>query len=210
MSKVNIINHAVAENSLTILRDKTTSLEDFRKHSLIISKILLTEALKNLNLGQKDIETPLTSFSGSELSDKVIAVPVLRAGLAMFFALQELLPSVRVGFIGLERDEKTGVAREYYRKFPKISGGEKFLILDPMLATGGSLESTIKLLKELGAKEIIVASIISAPEGLEKIENAYPDVTIYTTAVDEKLDEKKYIVPGLGDFGDRYFGTDIQ
>lgn len=207
MKNVTIVSHPLVEHSLTILREKTTGTEEFRRHADVVSKILLIEALKKLTLADKTIETPLAPWVGKKLLDDVIVVPVLRAGLAMLTALQDLLPTVSVGFIGLERDEKTAIAREYYKKIPKIFATHIVLVIDPMLATGGSMDDTIAAVKEKGATRIIVVSIVSAPEGLERVTKAHPEVPIITGALDERLNEKAYIVPGLGDFGDRYFGT---
>ncbi len=208
MKNVTVVSHPLIEDSLTILRDKNTRTEEFRRHADVVSKVLLIEALKELSLKDKPIETPLAPFTGRELSDDVIVVPVLRAGLAMLTALRDLLPSMSVGFIGLERDEKTAIAREYYKKIPKIFSTHIVLVIDPMLATGGSMDDTIKAVKAKGAKRIVAVSIVSAPEGLGRLARAHPDVPIVTAALDERLNDKAYIVPGLGDFGDRYFGTE--
>jgi uracil phosphoribosyltransferase len=210
MDKVTVVKHPLIENSLTILRDKNTKLEVFREHSAVISKILFLEATKNLNLKPKEIETPLTAFIGSEVSGRIVVVPILRAGLAMLFAVQEILPTVAVGLIGLERDEETARAREYYRKFPKILSDDKVFIIDPMLATGGSIDDALKALREKDIKVDGVISIVSAPEGIARIVKDYPDISIFTAAIDKELNSKKYIVPGLGDYGDRYFGTDVS
>jgi uracil phosphoribosyltransferase len=210
MDRVTVVKHPLIEHSLTILRDKDTALEEFRKHSAVVSKILFLEATKDLSLKTKKIETPLIEFDGSEVSEKIILVPVLRAGLAMLFAIQELFPTVLVGLIGLERDEKTAIARQYYQKFPKITVLDKVIIVDPMLATGGSIDDTLEVLKGKGITNISVISVVSAPEGLERVIKKYPQLRIFTAAVDEKLNDVKYIVPGLGDYGDRYFGTDVS
>lgn len=210
MDRVTVVKHPLIENSLTILRDKNTKLEVFREHSAVISKILFLEATKNLNLKPKEIETPLTSFTGSAVSGRVVVVPILRAGLAMLFAIQEILPTVAVGLIGLERDEETARAREYYRKFPKINLEDKVFVIDPMLATGGSIDDTLKALKTKEITADCVISIVSAPEGIARVVKNYPDISIFTAAIDKELNDKKYIVPGLGDYGDRYFGTDVS
>jgi uracil phosphoribosyltransferase len=210
MDKVTIVKHPLIKNSLTILRDKHTKLEVFREHSAVVSKILFLEAAKDLKLKPKVVETPLTSFKGNEISGRVVVVPILRAGLAMLFAIQEIFPTVAVGLIGLERDEKTARAREYYRKFPKINSQDKVFVIDPMLATGGSIDDALTALHEKGINVDCVISIVSAPEGIARIVKEYPQVSIVTAAIDEKLNDKKYIIPGLGDYGDRYFGTDIS
>ncbi len=207
MKNVTVVSHPLISHSLTVLRDKDTRTEEFRRHADVVSKVLFMEATKQLVLTGKTVETPLAPFAGKQLIDNVVVVPVLRAGLAMLSALQNLLPSVSVGFIGLERDEKTAIAREYYKKIPKIFSTHIVFVIDPMLATGGSMDDTIKAVKEKGANHIIAVSIVSAPEGIERVNKSHVDVPIVTAAIDEKLNEKAYIVPGLGDFGDRYFGT---
>ena len=206
-NKIICVSHPLIEHSLTILRDKRTTTEDFRRHADIVSKIILIEATKHLSTHVKHIETPLAPYAGRELTDKVIVVPVLRAGLAMLIALRDFLPAVSVGFIGLERDEQTAQAREYYQKMPKIFASHIVLVIDPMLATGGSFDNTVTALKKKGAKRIVAVSIVSAPEGMKYLHQRHPDVLIITGAIDEHLNARKFIVPGLGDFGDRYFGT---
>ena len=203
-----VVHHPLIDHSLTILRDKTSTTEAFRKHSDIVSKILILEATKDLRTNVKRIQTPLTSMNGKMLKDDVIVVPVLRSGLAMLFGLQDFLPSTKVGFIGLSRDEKTAQAHQYYQKLPLIFSSHTVLLVDPMLATGGSLCESIHALYEKGAKKIIVVSIVSAHEGIAHIHKTYPKIMIITAAIDKKLNSRKFIVPGLGDFGDRYFGTE--
>lgn len=207
MKHVTVVSHPLIAHSLTVVRKKDTSTEEFRRHAGIISKILLVEMMKGLGTTNVRIETPLAPMIGKKLKDEVVVVPVLRAGLAMLFAIQDFLPAVSVGFIGLERDEKTAQAREYYRKLPALLSTHRVLVIDPMLATGGSFDDTICALKEKGANHITIVSIVSAPEGIKRIEKRHPKVHIYTAAVDHHLNDRKFIVPGLGDFGDRYFGT---
>lgn len=204
---ITTIKHPLIDHSLTILRDKKTKTEEFRKHANIVSKILLFEATHTLPIKNKQIETPLAPMTGKVLTDDIVVVPVLRAGLAMLFALQDFLPSAAVGFIGLERDEKTAVARKYYQKLPQIFSTHHIFVLDPMLATGGTFDDSIISLKGRNGKRISVVCIVAAPEGIKRIEKNHPDVRIYTAAIDKQLNDKKFIVPGLGDFGDRYFGT---
>ena len=201
------VSHPLIDQSLTILRDKRTTTEEFRRHADIVSKIILIEATKNLSTKVKNIETPLAPFEGRQLKDKVIVVPVLRAGLAMLIALRDFLPAVSVGFIGLERDEQTAQAREYYQKMPEIFASHIVMVIDPMLATGGSFDNTVTALKKKVAKRIVVVSIVSAPEGIQYLRKHHPDVLVITGSIDDHLNAKKFIVPGLGDFGDRYFGT---
>lgn len=208
MNNVTVVSHPLIDHSLTILRDKNTRTEEFRRHANVVSKILLIEATKHMLLKNKTIETPLAPFVGKQLKDDVIVVPVLRAGLAMLFALQDMLPNASVGFIGLERDEKTAIAREYYKKIPRILTSNIVFVIDPMFATGGSMDDTVAAVKEKGAKRIVSVSVVSAPEGIKRFIQHHPDVPVITAAIDERLNDKAYIVPGLGDFGDRYFGTE--
>lgn len=208
MSTVTVVSHPLVAHSLTILRDKTTSTEVFRRHAGIVSKILILEATKQLALRSVAIETPLTPTKGVTLKDEVVVVPVLRAGLAMLFALNDFLPAVNVGFVGLERDEKTAVAREYYRKLPRLFITHKVLVIDPMLATGGSFDDTLRILKNKGAKHLTVVCVVASQQGIKRLQQNHPNVPIITAAIDARLDDKAYIVPGLGDFGDRYFGTE--
>lgn len=207
MNHVVTVAHPLIDHSLTVLRNRETGTEEFRRHAGIVSKILLLEATKPLATEPAVIQTPLAPFTGKKLKTDVVVVPVLRAGLAMLFALQDFLPAVSVGFIGLERNEQTAIAREYYQKMPRIYSSHQVIILDPMLATGGSFDDTVTALKAKGATHITCVCIVSAPEGIARIADKHPDVTVYTGAVDTHLNDKKYIIPGLGDFGDRYFGT---
>jgi len=207
MKNITVVEHPLIAHSLTIIRDKDTTTEEFRRHGDIVSKVLLMEATKHIKLKDKNVETPLAPFAGKRLSDEIIVVPVLRAGLAMLFSLRDFLPAVSVGFIGLERDEQTAIAREYYNKIPKVFATHIVFVIDPMLATGGSMDDTLKAVKGKGAKRIVAVSIVSAPEGITRVQKNHPDVPVITAAVDSHLNDRAYIVPGLGDFGDRYFGT---
>jgi uracil phosphoribosyltransferase len=208
MKNITVVSHPLLDHSLSILRDKDTKTEEFRHHADVVSKILLIEATKQLKLHDRRIVTPLAPMAGKEMKDDIIVVPVLRSGLAMLTSLRDLLPAVSVGFIGLERDEKTAIAREYYEKIPRIFTTHIVFVVDPMLATGGSMDDTIRAVKERGAKRIVAVSIVSAPEGITRVSTNHPDVPIITAAIDDRLNDKAYIVPGLGDFGDRYFGTE--
>lgn len=201
------LNHALVEHSLTILRDRSTSMSDFRRHTEIVSVLLLAEATRDLETIVHSIETPLSSFNGRQLSENIVFVPILRAGLAMLFSVSSLLPACPVGFIGLERDEKTAVAHQYYEKFPPLNRISRVVVLDPMLATGGSFCDTVLALQERTTAPIFLLSIVAAPEGIARVNESFPEITIVTAAIDDHLNDKKYIVPGLGDFGDRYFGT---
>lgn len=207
MQNVKLIDHPLIKHSLSILRDKNTDTETFRRHTAIVSQIIIMEASRKCKLTKKTIETPIAETIGYEIYRSMVFVPVLRAGISMLVPARDFLPWTPVGFIGLERDEKTAVAHQYYQKFPDNIEKKLILVLDPMLATGGSVSDTIRRLKEKGSKRIALACIVAAPEGIMRINKEHPDVMIYTSAIDDHLNEKKYIVPGLGDFGDRYFGT---
>lgn len=207
MNTVHLIEHPLLQHSLTYLRDKDTGIEEFRRHAAIVSQIMISEAIRQLQVHEKKIETPLAPVQGVEIEKSIVFVPVLRAGLSMLFPARDFLPWAPVGFIGLERDEETAVAREYYQKFPENLQDKLVLVLEPMLATGGSLIDTIAALEKKGARSISAVCIVAAPEGIQNVEQKYPHVHIYTAAIDSHLNERKFIVPGLGDFGDRYFGT---
>ena len=207
MKNVHVVDYPLIKHSLTILRDKNTGIEDFRRHAAIVSQIMIMEAKKDVPMDEISIETPMTSTKGYSIHESIVFVPVLRAGVSMLFPAKDFLPWAPVGFVGLERDETTAVAREYYKKLPQSLKDKRILILDPMLATGGSLADTISALNNRSAQVICAVCIVAAPEGIKRINQKYPDVKIYTAAVDSHLNEKKFIVPGLGDFGDRYFGT---
>jgi uracil phosphoribosyltransferase len=202
-----VVKHPLLAHALTVLRDRDTGTADFRLHAGIASQIMLVEATRDLRLSPKAIVTPLTETEGMALDERVVLVPVLRAGLAMLMAIQDMLLDAAVGFVGLERDEKTAVAREYYQKLPAVHDADRVLVLDPMLATGGSLDDTVAILRDRGCRRISLICIVSAPEGMQRIQERYPDIQVYTASMDESLNEQKFIVPGLGDFGDRYFGT---
>jgi len=207
MYKIHHIDHPILKHALTVLRNKNTATEEFRRHTAIISQIMIMEATRNLSTMQVPVETPLAKTKGSQIGQAIVLVPVLRAGISMLFAAKDFLPWAPVGFIGLERDEETAVARQYYQKFPSDLTNKLVLILDPMLATGGSLLDTVEALQQKGAVELAVVCIVAAPEGIERLKNVHPDIHIYTADIDSNLNRSKFIVPGLGDFGDRYFGT---
>ncbi len=207
MNKVHKVEHPILKHALTILRDKNTNTEVFRRHTAIAAQIMIMEATRNVATKSIPVETPLVVTEGFAINNTIVLVPVLRAGISMLFAAKDFLPWAPVGFIGLERDEATAIAREYYQKFPSELSSKFVLVLDPMLATGGSLVDTITALKKKGADELAVVCIVAAPEGIKKLKKAYPDVEIFTANIDKNLNASKYIVPGLGDFGDRYFGT---
>ncbi|MGB5159080.1 uracil phosphoribosyltransferase [Desulfobacterium sp. N47] len=207
MNQIRIVEHPLLKHSLSILRDKNTGTEDFCRHAVIVSQIIIIEATKHLPMHEKSVITPLSDTQGYSMEKSLVFIPVLRSGIAMLLTAKELFPWASAGFIGLERNESTAVAHEYYKKFPPGIQDKHILILDPMLATGGSLAYTISALKNKGTKDISAACIVAAPEGIKLLADKYPDVPIYTAAVDSYLNNEKCIVPGLGDFGDRYFGT---
>ncbi len=208
MGKVLIMDHPLIMHKLAILRDVSTSSKDFRALIREIAMLMTYEATRDLPVADVEIQTPITKTSAKKLSGKKLAVvPILRAGLGMVDGVLEMIPSARVGHIGLYRDEKTLEPVEYYCKFPADISEREVIVVDPMLATGGSAIDAVKQIKKRGPKNIKFMCIIAAPEGLNALKNAHPDIDIYCSALDEKLNEYGYIVPGLGDAGDRIFGT---
>ena len=201
------ISHPVVDRDLTILRNKHTNTADFRLAMGRIATILAYHALKDLPLKEVEIETPVTKASGFNIDTDIIIVPILRAGLSLVDALIDFIPDASVGHLGMYRDEDTHTPVDYYSNLPNKLETATVLLVDPMLATGGSADDAIHFLKEKGASNIRFISLISAPEGLERITKKHPDISIITAAVDEKLNSDAFIVPGLGDAGDRYFGT---
>jgi uracil phosphoribosyltransferase len=204
---VHVVRHPVVEDVLAVLRDRRTPSDVFRQLAHRVSLLLVAEATRDLSVVETTVETPLERATVKRLQARVVAVPVLRAGLGMLDALLELVPQAQVGYFGLERDEKTAVARRYYEKVPKDLASARVFLLDPMLATGGSAAMAIDGLAELGARRVRLLSIVAAPEGLAHLEAAVPDAAVYTAAIDRELNARKFILPGLGDFGDRLFGT---
>ena len=194
-------------DALATLRDKSTPPEHFRRAAARISVLLAAEALRGLRTRGIRVETPLGPAAGRQVASDVVVVPVLRAGLGMLDAVLALVPGARVGHIGLQRDERTAVASQYYAKLPPGIDRSFVVMIDPMLATGGSASAAVDRLRSAGATDIRVICIVAAPEGVAVVQHDHPDVAIYTTAVDSHLNAQKYIVPGLGDFGDRLYGT---
>ena len=206
--KVHVVNHPLLAHKLTILRDKNTPTKDFRELVSEIGMFLTYEATRDLPLELREVETPICTTMAPTLKGKKFAVvPILRAGLGLVDGVLRMVPSARVGHIGLYRDEETLQPVKYFCKMPKDISERDILIVDPMLATGGSAIAAINFMKEYGCKNIKLMVLLAAPEGIENILKAHPDVDIYCGAVDEKLNERGYIVPGLGDAGDRIFGT---
>jgi uracil phosphoribosyltransferase len=204
---VHLIQHPIAQDALVGLRDKTTPTSHFRRLAHRISVVLASEATRDLPTTEVRIDTPLAPAAGHMLGRDLVVVPVLRAGLGMVEAVLELLPHARVGHIGLQRDERTAVASEYYSKLPRDLSRSTALIVDPMLATGGSAVTAITMLQRAGAVDIRLICIVAAPEGLAAVEAAHPGVHVFTPAIDRELNSQKFILPGLGDFGDRLYGT---
>ncbi len=203
-----IMEHPLIQHKLTILRDKNTGSKNFRDLTSEIATLMCYEATRDLSLVDKEIETPMCKAIGKELSGRKLAfVPILRAGMGMLEGVLTLVPAAKVGHIGLYRDHETAQPIEYYCKLPSDIAQREVIVLDPMLATGGSAIDAITQIKERGVKNIKFMCIIAAPEGMKALEEAHPDVQVYCGALDEKLNEDKYIIPGLGDAGDRIFGT---
>jgi uracil phosphoribosyltransferase len=204
---VHIVDHPLVHDALVDLRDKRTAPEHFRRSATRISVLLAAEALREVPETSVTVETPLGPAHGRRVTPDIVVVPVLRAGLGMLDAVLALVPGARVGHIGLQRDEMTAIASRYYSKLPASLRSSFVLMIDPMLATGGSAVAALQLLEEAGATHVRIVCIVAAPEGIATVEQHHPEVAIYTPAVDRGLNEHKYIVPGLGDFGDRLYGT---
>lgn len=203
---LHIVDHPLAQNVVAELRDRETPPERFRQLTRTLSTILMLEATRGVRIRAREVNTPLERTTGHVLEQGLAVVPVLRAGLSMLEAALALFPDVAVGYVGLERSHDTAVAHSYYCKLPRFEG--RFVICcDPMLATGGSASQAISLLRASGAQNPVMVSVLAAPEGVEHLQCDHPDVPIYTAAVDRELDPRKYILPGLGDFGDRLYGT---
>jgi uracil phosphoribosyltransferase len=208
MQNVFVNTHPLVQDSLTHLRNKNTGLQKFRHHSDKICQLLFADAINDLSLNCCSVETPIGPADCQKLVDEIIVVPVLRAGLAMLFGAMHLLPKSKICFVGLERDEKTAIAHEYYWKLPIIHKNSLVIVTDPMLATGGSISHLLKKVASKKPKEMRVVSVVSAPEGIESLHREFPKLKIFTAKIDHKLNKQKYIVPGIGDYGDRYFGTE--
>lgn len=208
MGKVNVLDHPVIKHKITILRDKETGANEFRSLVTEIAMILAYEATKDLSLEEFEMETPIAKTTGYRLAGKKQAiVPILRAGLGMVDGVLEVLPAAKIGHIGMYRNEETLEPVEYYCKLPNDIGNRDILVVDPMVATGGSVNDAVERLKERGCKSIKLLCIIAAPEGIQAIQEKHDDVDIFVAQMDENLNENGYIVPGLGDAGDRLFGT---
>jgi uracil phosphoribosyltransferase len=204
---VHIVDHPLVHDALMQLREVSTTPPEFRRAANRISVLLAAEALKDVPASPATVTTPLGPAEGMIVRTDVVVVPVLRAGLGMLDAVLELLPAARVGHIGLQRDEATAIASKYYTKLPPDLARSYVLMIDPMLATGGSAAAAIDLIKAAGARTIRMICIVAAPDGVALVEQRHPDVLVYTPVIDRELNAHKFIVPGLGDFGDRLYGT---
>jgi uracil phosphoribosyltransferase len=207
MKNLVVVDHPMVGHKLTRLRDKNTQHLEFRRLLGEISILMSYEIARSFETREARIQTPLETTTGTCLTHEVALIPVLRAGLGMLEAILQILPSARVGFIGFKRDEKTLAPGFYYESFPKNLGDHEVVLIDPMLATGGTVIASMELLAKYGAKRVKLLSLLASPEGIQNVHEKYPDLVIYTAAVDRCLNEKGYIMPGLGDAGDRLFGT---
>ena len=205
--KLVIFNHPLMTHKLAIIRNEVTDTKDFRETVSEIANLMAYEATRNLPVKEVEIKTPIAVSKTTMIDGDIVIVPILRAGLGMVEGIQRLIPQAKVGYVGLARNEETLEPELYYAKFPTNISKATVFVVDPMLATGGSCAKAIEILKEKGAKNIIYMGIVGVDEGINRVRNAHPDVDIFLAAKDEKLNEKGYIVPGLGDCGDRLFGT---
>jgi uracil phosphoribosyltransferase len=204
---VTIISHPLVQHNLTRLRDRRTGSQEFRRVLSEVAALMLYEATRSFTVAPVSVTTPLARTRGVRLQREVVLVPVLRAGLGMLDSILQLIPHARVGFIGLKREETTLRATSYHQSLPANLCGFEVILIDPMLATGGSAVAAMNLLAELGVKHVRMVSLVAAPEGIRHVHARYPELPIFTAAVDRKLNHKGYILPGLGDAGDRLFGV---
>ncbi len=207
MGKVVVFNHPLIQHKLSIIRNKNTDTKTFRENVNEIGSLVTFEVTRGLETKNVDIETPVAKTTCKVLAKDVVIVPILRAGLGMVDGIHNVIPTAKIGHIGLYRDEETLEPHEYYVKLPKEVVNATILVVDPMLATGGSAIAAIQKVKSLGGKDISFVGIVGCPEGVKALQEAHPDVDIYLVSIDDKLNEFGYIVPGLGDCGDRLFGT---
>jgi len=204
---VTVISHPLVQHNLSRLRDRRTGPQEFRRVLSEVAALMLYEATRSFAVKPVSVRTPLAPSHGFQLRREVVLVPVLRAGLGMLDSILQLIPHARVGFIGLKREETTLRAMFYHKSLPRQLGRFEVILIDPMLATGGSAVAAMDLLSELGAEHVRLVNLVAAPEGIRRVRAHYPNLPIFTAAVDRKLDERGYIVPGLGDAGDRLFGV---
>lgn len=203
---ITILDHPLAAELLTELRDRTTGPAEYRAKTRRLGALLVLEATRDLATDAYDVETPLEPFRGTRITKRLVAIPVLRAGLGLLDATTDLFPETIVGYLGMERDEDTHEPRDYYAKLPPMEG-RRALVLDPMLATGGSGTAAVDYVKKAGADDIAFVCVVAAPEGLKRLTDDHPDVPVIAAALDRELNANAYILPGLGDFGDRLYGT---
>ena len=201
-----VVDHPLTAHYLTVLRDESTEPEQFRETTRRLAYTLLMEATSAMDLAEYDVQSPMGTTTGYRVARQLVAVAVLRAGLGLLDAVIDLLPNVKVGYAGVQRDEETALPQEYYTKFPDLSGS-KSLVLEPMLATGGSLSWAVEKLKDAGADDITALCVVAAPDGVARMDADHPDVEVIAAGLDSHLNDMAYIVPGLGDMGDRLFGT---
>jgi uracil phosphoribosyltransferase len=204
---VTVINHPLVQHNLTRLRDQRTQPQEFRRALNEVAALMIYEATRSFAVRGVSVRTPLATTRGFRLEREVVLVPILRAGLGMLDSILQLIPNARVGFIGLKRDEATAKATFYHKSLPPDLSCFEVILIDPMLATGGSTVAAMDLLAELGAKRVRLVNLVAAPEGIRHVRRFYPRLPIFTAAVDRKLNDKAYIIPGLGDAGDRLFGV---
>ena len=202
-----VIDHPLIKHKLTVMRKKETGTKDFRQNLDEIGGLMVYEITRDLPLKPIEIETPICQYTGYELAKKVVIVPILRAGLGMVNGIQDLIPTAKIAHVGMYRDEETLEPHTYFEKYPKNLEDAITIVVDPMLATGGSMISTIDLLKAKGCQHIKVLVLVAAPEGIKALEKAHPDIELYCASIDDHLNEQGYIIPGLGDAGDKIFGT---
>lgn len=207
MSKVVILNHPLIDHKMAKIRDKNTGTKEFRESVSEVGGLITYEITRDFQTVEKTIETPICQMQAKELAKQIVIVPILRAGLGMVEGIHNIIPTAKIGHIGLYRDEVSLEPQVYYSKFPEVIKDSVVLVVDPMLATGGSASKAIDIIKKTGAKDIRYVGLVGSPEGVKRIQDDHPDVAIYLAALDSHLNEKGYIVPGLGDCGDRLFGT---
>ena len=207
MKGVTVISHPLVQHNLTLLRDRRTQPQEFRRVLREVAALMVHEATRSFAVQRTTVRTPLAAAKGFKLKREVLLVPVLRAGLGMLDSILQLIPNARVGFIGLKREEKTLRAQFYHKSLPKNLARFEIILIDPMLATGGSAVAALDMMGEHGARNVRLVNLVASPEGVRRVRASYPKLPIYTAAIDRKLNAKGYILPGLGDAGDRLFGT---
>lgn len=207
MKKVTVVSHPLVQHNLTRLRDRRTQPQEFRRLLGEIASLMIYEATRTLGIKPVAVRTPLEPTTGSQLEREIVLVPVLRAGLGMLEPILEIIPHARIGFIGLKREESTLKAHFYHKSLPQKLETCEVILIDPMLATGGSAVAALAFLQEQGAKHLRLVSLVSAPEGIAHVRKSYPTLSMFTAAIDRQLNDVGYILPGLGDAGDRLFGT---